>query len=129
MELDKLFETLEELKEKASVKAAFGEPETVGEKTIIPIARVGYGFGMGFGEGKAPEEEEGKEAPTGRGGGGGGGVSAQPLAVLEVTPETTKLIPVLDWTRIALAAACLAGWNAFWISRALARILGPKKVE
>ncbi len=128
MELDKLFETLEGLREKASVKAAFGEPETVGEKTIIPIARVGYGFGMGFGEGKAPAEEGEEEAPSGAGAGGGGGVLARPIAVLEVTPETTKLIPVLDWTKIALAAACVAAWNAFWISRALARVLGPKKV-
>ena len=127
MELEKLFETIEGLREKANVEAVFGEPEAIGEKTIIPIAQVGYGFGMGFGEGKAPAEAEGEEAPTGRGAGSGGGVSARPIAVLEVTAEETKLIPIVDSTKIVLAGIAMGAWSIFWISRALARIFGQKK--
>lgn len=129
MELERVFETIEGLREKANVEAVFGKPETIGEKTIIPIAQVGYGFGMGFGEGKAPAEAEGEEVPTGRGGGGGGGVLAKPIAVLEVTPEETKLTPIVDSTRLFLAGMAMAAWSAFWISRALARIFGQKKAE
>jgi len=127
MELEKLFETIESLREKANVEAVFGEPETIGEKTIIPIAQVAYGFGMGFGEGKAPAEAEGEEAPTGRGAGGGGGVSAKPIAVLEVTAEETKLTPIFDSTKLFLAGMAMAAWSIFWISRALARVFGQKK--
>lgn len=127
MELEKLFETIESLKEKASVKAVFGEPEAIGERTIIPIAQVGYGFGMGFGEGKAPEEEEGEEAPTGRGGGGGGGATAKPIAVLEVTPETTKVIPIFDSTKIALAGILLLVWAVFLFTRTLNKIFGESQ--
>lgn len=121
MELERLFETLESLREKARVEAVFGEPEKIGEKTIIPIAQVGYGFGMGFGEG------EGEEAPTGRGGGGGGGVSAKPIAVLEVTPEETKLTPVVDSTKLFVVRTVMVAWGILWITRALARIFDRKR--
>lgn len=127
MELEKLFKSFEDLKEKASVKAVFGEPETIGEKTIIPIARVGCGFGMGFGEGKSPAEEEGEEAPTGRGGGGGGGAWARPVAVLEVTPEETRLIPVVDAGRITLAGICTGALFLLFVARPLVKLLGQKK--
>jgi len=127
MELEKLFETVESLREKAHVEAVFGKPETIGEKTIIPIAQVGYGFGMGFGEGKAPGEGEGEEAPTGRGGGGGGGVFARPIAFLEVTAEETKLTPIVDSTKLFLAGMAMAAWSIFWISRTLARVFSQRK--
>jgi uncharacterized spore protein YtfJ len=34
----------------ASVKNVFGEPIQVGDKKIIPVARITYGFGGGYGE-------------------------------------------------------------------------------
>jgi uncharacterized spore protein YtfJ len=125
MELEKMFALFEDLKKVANVSAVFGEPETVGDKTIIPIAQVGYGFGMGFGEGKSPAKDEEGDTEEGKGGGGGGGASVRPLAVLEITPNDTKLTSVVDATKIALAGMALAAWLWFLIGRG--RIAREKK--
>jgi len=124
MELNRLFDFFEQIYRKADVKAAFGEPKTVGQKTIIPVARVGYGLGLGFGEGERPGEEG--EAEAGAGGGGGGGGTATPVAVVEVTDETTRVIPIVDSTKIALAGMFCAAWNLFWITRTI-RVLKARK--
>lgn len=102
-----------------NVNAVFGEPRVVGRKTIIPVAAVGIGFGAGGGEVK-----QGQEAECGaqEGGGGGGGGKARPLAVLEVTEEETRLIPVIDLTRIILSSLFLAGAATWMITRLIAKI-------
>ncbi len=117
MDLEKMFAAFEDLKKIANVSAVFGQPETVGDKTIIPIAQVSYGFGMGFGEGQSPVEDEEGEPQEGKSGGGGGGASVRPLAVLEITPEETSVTSVVDATRIALAGLALAAWFLFLVSR------------
>jgi len=122
MQLNRLFDFFEQIYQKADVKAAFGEPETIGQRTIIPVARVGYGLGLGFGEGERPSEEE-AEAGCG---GGGGGTAATPIAVVEVTGEGTQVIPIVDWTKLALAGLATFAWNLFWINRIL-RILKGRK--
>ncbi len=53
---------------------------------------------------------------TKEGGGGGGGVSVRPIAVLEITDKETKMKPIFDVNRLALAAMLLAAWNVFWIT-------------
>ncbi|MFQ6014266.1 MAG: GerW family sporulation protein [Anaerolineae bacterium] len=127
MELERLFDLFQEMKDKASVKAVFGKPEVVGEKTIITVAQVAYGFGLGFGEGREePTAEEG-EASSGRGGGGGGGLRARPVAVLEITPEETRVVPVVDGGRIAMAGMALGAWFLFLLARTVGKILGTKR--
>ena len=102
------------------VDKVFGKAEKIGEKTIIPIAQVSYGLGAGYGEGKEPStEEEEAETRERTGRGGGGGISVIPKAVLEVTPDQTKLIPIVDSTRVALAGILLAAWNVFWITNTI----------
>ena len=59
----------------ASVRNVYGDPVQVGDRTVIPIARVSYGFGAGgraSGKGKSPPR---------RNGGGGAGLSARPVGV------------------------------------------------
>ena len=119
MELNRLFEFSEQVYRKADVGAVFGEPQTVGHKTIIPVGRVCYGLGLGFGKGEGPRQDEGATDSTGSGGGGGGGGMAGPIAVIEVTDEETKVIPVVDPTTLALAGMFLAAWNLFWIARTI----------
>lgn len=134
MELNRLFDFLEQIYQKANVKTAFGEPQTIGERTIIPVARVGYGLGLGFGEGEKPAEpfgspqdrEEGEVEAAGAGGGGGGGGMAAPIAVVEVTDEETKVIPITDSTKIVLAGIFLAAWNIFWITRTIRVLKGRR---
>jgi uncharacterized spore protein YtfJ len=77
----------------ASVKLVYGEPVTVGDRTVIPVASVRYGFGGGVGK-----TDEG-------GGGGGGGLVAQPAGALEITPGGTRFIEFEDKRKLAAALA------------------------
>jgi uncharacterized spore protein YtfJ len=109
---------LDRIKESANVRLVYGEPSTVGDKTIVPVAAVAYAFGGGGGGGQGPMEND---TPVGLGGGGGGGgaVRVQPIGLLEVTPSGTKLHPVLDWTQIITS---LIGLLGIWL-----RIRGRRK--
>jgi uncharacterized spore protein YtfJ len=104
-------ELLDRIKGSAKVEVVFGEPKEIGDKTIIPVAAVAYGFGAGAGGGMG-------EGP----GGGGGGVRIQPVGVLEVTPEDTRLVPVFDWTRIITT-----GIIAFGIWMVIRALRGRRK--
>jgi uncharacterized spore protein YtfJ len=99
----------ERLKTSARVEVVYGEERRIGDKTIIPIAVVAYAFGGGSGGGAAPSGNGTSEATTGGGGGGGGGVRVQPVAVLEVTGDDTRVLPVLDWTRIVTTGITVFG--------------------
>ncbi len=87
----------------ATARSVYGEPIQAGERTIIPVARVSFGFGGGSGRNSGGEEADKPDA----GGGGGGGMRAIPVGVLEVSPDGTSFIPILQ--RRAIAAAFLAG--------------------
>jgi uncharacterized spore protein YtfJ len=134
-EVQAVFDALADLREKANVNAVFGEPVTVEGRTVIPVAKVAYGFGMGIGGTAVTEEAAAEEAAEkvaeeatgdGSGTGGVGGVLAHPLAVVEVTPEGTWVKPVVDEQKLALAGGLLGAWVAFWLARALVKILGQK---
>ena len=102
-------ELVERIKGSAKVEVVFGEPREIGEKTIIPVAAVAYGFGGGAGT-RAREEAGGDGASrAGVGSGGGGGVRVHPVGVLEVTADETRLVPILDWTRIIRTAVIFLG--------------------
>lgn len=99
--------------ERATVKTMFGEAVHEDGRTIIPVAKVTYGFGFGAGRGakKAHEEEGPRE-----GGGGGGGVSVRPVAILDMDSKASRITPIIDLNRLALAGMLLAAWNVFWIT-------------
>jgi len=99
----------ERLKTSARVEVVYGEERKIGDKTIIPIAVVAYAFGGGAGGGAAPSGNGASEATTGGGGGGGGGVRVHPVGVLEVTGDDTRVLPVLDWTRIITTGITVFG--------------------
>jgi len=114
-----LSEMLERIRATARVELVYGEERKVGDKTLIPIAAVAYTFGAGAGGGTAPASnghDGGGEAPMGGGGGGGGGgaVRVQPVGVLEVDGDETRLVPILDWTRIITTGLTAFGvWMVF----------------
>jgi uncharacterized spore protein YtfJ len=87
----------------ATVKSVYGEPVTVGERTIIPVARVSYGFGAGGGS----HNQDGGEPHRGggAGGGGGGGAWTSPCGVVEITPQSTRFLPIHNGRALAFAAA------------------------
>ena len=108
-------ELVERIKSSAKVEVVYGEPREIGEKTIIPVAVVAYGFGAGAGGGSGPSGDG--AIGCGGGGGGGGGVRVHPVGVLEVTADETRLVPILDWTRIITTG--LTFFGLWMIVRAL----------
>ena len=107
---------LERIKGSAKVEVVYGEPREIGEKTVIPVAAVAYGFGAGAGAGPGGPGGDGASGGSG-GGAGGGAVRIHPVGVLEVTPDETRLVPVLDWTRIITTG--LTFFGLWMIVRAL----------
>jgi uncharacterized spore protein YtfJ len=95
--------THEQFLRDASVELAFGEPRTIGERTLIPVAQVRVGFGGGGGgAGPAAAVASGATglAAAGYGGGTIGGASIRPLAVIEVTADRVLVRPVPDLVAI-----------------------------
>src|SRR5438552_3695226 len=97
----------------ANVSSVFGEAYQVGDKTIIPVARIRHAMGFGAGSGS------GLEQGSGTGGGGGSYSGARPVAVIEVEGGNVRIKPVTDNMPIALAGILLAGWNVFWIGKTI----------
>lgn len=117
---DKLIDRIGDVQGKATVRTVFGDPMEVHGRTIIPVAKVRFGFGMGMGRGKDKDDERHDDGrPHATGGGGGGGAVIRPLAVIEISEGRTKVTPIVDMTRLSLAAIALAAWGIFWISRTL----------
>lgn len=110
-----LLEELHSVTEKINVDRVFGAAETVGERVIIPVAALSYGFGFGGG----PVAEADAPAPGEVGVGGGGGASARPLAYIEIGPEGTRVAPILDEQKVALAGILLGAWTVGWLGLVL----------
>jgi uncharacterized spore protein YtfJ len=122
MSINKLFDRIDQVRESAQWQAAFGQPQVVEGKTIIPVAQVSYGFGLGFGSEAGPSEEQ-SEPPAG---GGGGGSSAKPLGVIVVTPEGVRFEPVLDVGKMAMAGLGVVVFSALQFSKTFRAISGRK---
>jgi uncharacterized spore protein YtfJ len=122
-------ETMEYFLETADVNAVYAEPIEKGDTLIIPAAEVmavmGFGVGSGYGQGAPEGEDENGEAQfTGGGGGGGGGggrVFSRPVAVIVASPEGVRVEPVMDITKIALAAFTAGGFMLAMIARMMKR--------
>jgi uncharacterized spore protein YtfJ len=80
----------------ANVKSVYGDPVSVGNRTIIPVARVGYGLGASSG---------GQNGETIGGGGGGGGVGARPVGYIEITGEGTRFVQYTALKKMIVSAA------------------------
>ena len=105
--------------------AVYGAPVVSGSYTVITASEVvaGGGFGFGRGVGRAPaitsNQTPGEQTPRaqgqgsvggGGGGGGGGGSSGRPVAIIVIGPDGVRIRPVVDATKLALAA--ITTWGA-----------------
>ena len=111
--LDLTAATLDTFLSISSVEAAYGEPVQVGDTLVIPAAEVVSAMGFGLGSGGAEGAEGEKGNPTnagGSGGGGGGWASSRPVAVIVASPTGVQIKPVIDTTKLALAALTTAGF-------------------
>jgi uncharacterized spore protein YtfJ len=111
-------DTLDKFIATADVQVVYGEPIQHGDTLILPSAEVlaVMGFGMGYGSGKS-NEVEGENIGSGGGGGGGGRVLSRPVAVIVASPEGVRVEPVVDVTKIGLAALTAAGFMFGMIMR------------
>ena len=85
----------------ANVDAVYHDPIKHGDHLIIPAAEVFSVIGFGMGSGG---ETGAAGGDTGSGGGGGGSVFSRPVAVIVSSPQGVRVEPVIDRTKIALAA-------------------------
>jgi uncharacterized spore protein YtfJ len=110
----------------ADVSRVYGRPVKHEGTTIIPAAEVLWagGFGAGSDYYKSPErEEEDSLSGSGEGSGGGGRTLARPVAVIIASEEGVRVEPILDPTKILLAAFTAGGFMA-----AMAyRMMSPRK--
>ena len=126
MSLNRMFDSIEQAREAANWKSAFGEPQLFEDKTIIPVAQVSYGFGLGFGRGGPEPEDEGELESGGEGGGGGGGASAKPYGVIVVTPDRVFFEEVEDSSKIAILGIAMSAFAIFQVAKTLRVIFGRK---
>jgi uncharacterized spore protein YtfJ len=127
--IDAVQNTLTQFLDTANVNRVYGAPIRRGDVTIIPAAEVlvGLGFGAGAGSGTSPEQEgdgTGVSGGSGGGGGGGGRTLSRPVAVVIISPDGVRVEPVVDTTKVALAAITAGGFM-------LATLMGffsPKKI-
>lgn len=106
-------QVLSQLVSSANVDTVFGRPIERDGATVIPCSEIAVGFGMGSGTG--PVDERGN--PTGAGSGGGGGSQGRPIAVIVMTKEGVRIEPVLDLTKVVLAAFTTGAFMLFWFGR------------
>jgi uncharacterized spore protein YtfJ len=73
-------------------RLCYGEPVRVGERAVVPVAKVRVAGGWGYGSG---------EDGDGDGGGGGGWLEAQPIGYLDCGPDGTRFEAIPDPERHA----------------------------
>ncbi len=103
-------ETMSKLVDAADVSKVYGRPIKQGDISVVPAAEnlTLMGFGVGAGSG----ENIGENGGPGSGGGGvgGGRTLSRPVAIIVVTPEGAYVEPVMDPTKVAMAAITAAGF-------------------
>lgn len=117
--------TMDRFIDVARVESAYGEPVTHGDQLLITTAEVVGFMGMGFGGGSgygSPSDEEAvqKSGDTetkmaggeGGGGGGGGNVLSRPVALIIASPQGVRVEPIVDVTKLGLAALTAFGFMA-----------------
>lgn len=116
---------IEKLKKFGGVELSFGNPQSLGDLTVIPLARVAYGFGGGSGTaGKKKKKEkvhtiddtseemieahhEDKPKQENSGMGGGGGMQTSPIGIFVFKGEKVRFYPVLSFKETAITGAIL----------------------
>jgi uncharacterized spore protein YtfJ len=110
---DPVAQVLGRITNTARVDAVFGQPVERGDTTVIPCSEIAIGVGLGSGSG--PVDAQGNQ--TGGGSGGGGGARGRPIAAIVITRDGVRVEPILDLTKIALAAFTTGAFILFWIGR------------
>jgi uncharacterized spore protein YtfJ len=99
--------------------SVYSQPVQSGSYTLITASELMAWFGFGSGvaggapasaEGSASGESRARQASgAGGGSGGGGGSSGRPVAVITIGPEGVQIKPVVDVTKLGIAALTAIG--------------------
>jgi uncharacterized spore protein YtfJ len=124
-------DTMEEFLAAADVRVVYGEPIQHGDTLIIPTAEVlcGLGFGVGSASGTNANNPDKPTQGSGSGGGGGGRILSRPVAVVVASPEGVRVEPVVDITKIGLAALTALGFMVGMMFRMNNRRHGLPMIE
>jgi len=150
--LQAVFEKLDLMKNGVSVDRVFGEPEQVGDLTLIPVAEVRFGFGLGGGSASGQvkielgteaeactedevsesdvleaEDDESSDSDMAFGAGGGGGGRARPIAYIEIGPDGACVKSIMDEQKVALAGILLGVWAVGWMGLVLKTLFTPRR--
>ncbi len=98
----------------ANVNAVYSKPIRQGDIMVITAAETFSVLGFGVGEGSG---QQGDQKGGGAGGGGGGQAFSRPVAVVVCTPEGVSIQPVMDRTKLWMAALTAIGFMMTTISR------------
>jgi hypothetical protein len=109
----------EQVGDKASTAAVFGEPIGVDGVTVIPVASVAYGFG---GRNAAKTDHA-------RGDEGGGGGTARPIGFIQISDGTAVFKPIRGplWDLAVPLIALLSATTGRRFSHVLARQVRRRK--
>ena len=123
--LDILAQVKSVLSNFGGVEWSFGKPYSIGETTIITVAKTSFALGGGGGsspvitkkgdKAKSPKAEASAETPEGdaptpesttphlvnEGGGGGGGLKTEPIGIFVVKGDKAKFYPVIGLKEFA----------------------------
>jgi uncharacterized spore protein YtfJ len=130
-----LNESLRRMMDSVRPDGIFGAAVERDGVTLIPCAEVRSSFGVGGGSGIGPApanqakaaqggEATGAEATSGQpaasggaGGGGGGAARGRPVAVVVTSEGKTRVLPVVDVTKLMVAGMTTLGFVAFMIGQ------------
>lgn len=116
--IDDIVSRVDGLFDVARPEAVFAPPVTVDGRTVISAAELLVGMGIGGGGGPSPATEgqaEGENA--GMGAGGGGYAQSRPVAVIIIDGDGVRVEPVVDVTKLGLAAITVLGSMFFFLAR------------
>lgn len=104
----------------ARPEAVFSAPVTAEGRTVIAAAEVLVGAGFGGGGGSGPTSEGQSEGEnTGMGAGVGGFAQSRPVAVVIIDRDGVRVEPVVDVTKLGIAALTVFGSMFFFLARML----------
>ncbi|MFD2923846.1 spore germination protein GerW family protein [Halobacillus naozhouensis] len=109
----------EKLSKQKEISLVYGDPVELGDRKVIPVAKVNYFIGGGGGSSDGTESVQ-----AGRGEGGGGHVSIKPLGVYEMSRQHTTFKPVYNVQRLSMVAAVVSGiliWSLKKLTRSFKR--------
>lgn len=100
------------------VAHAFGPPQVVGDRTLIPVASVQYVSGRGFRGKRTPKGETKDRQSVARFARNGGTFTRRtPVAIVEVSDNGVRVHAMPTPGSVIFAGILLVAWNVYWVMR------------